>query len=481
MKRIKKALAALLALALAAGCAGCGQAPGQSPAPAGSPVTAVFSGGNGRRYYWRGSSDKMEKYTQADYDRMLALKTEGYEQLPLEQFEAAAMKVEDETAYHEAEEAFRRLWNTLPETDPNWGFFSSTVYNTWQACEKKHYNACAHNQDPWYSGWAGYETHGDVFGDDVVLTGAYANFDFTYHPESGAALTVGGRDEALRSIEAGIEAFLKKQGAAALKDEKKMEKALQAELERSLKAWTGGLVWGGQSEVSYDYDQPFGEEDPQKESTLVQSGIAESGWNGEKKYTRAQYDLAVKLLRFENYENMTVAEFNRRVHAAFQQDEFREDYENGLMYAYEIVRATLEETDPNYSFFWDTVPTAENEYDARANSVAWGRDVDPERRDDLSLDVQEDVFGDKVVVGGAQGYYTYTYQLLDANTLTVAQRDAFFKAVESGVRRTVSETLQSGAMSKSEFKKAVEAAGKAASTELVAFTGCEVDYFEIYR
>ena len=31
MKRIKKALAALLALALAAGCAGCGQAPGQSP------------------------------------------------------------------------------------------------------------------------------------------------------------------------------------------------------------------------------------------------------------------------------------------------------------------------------------------------------------------------------------------------------------------------------------------------------------------
>ncbi len=49
------------------------------------------------------------------------------------------------------------------------------------------------------------------------------------------------------------------------------------------------------------------------------------------------------------------------------------------------------------------------------------------------------------------------------------------------MRRTVSETLQSGAMSKSEFKKTVEAAGKAASTELVAFTGCEVDYFEIYR
>ena len=61
MKRIKKALAALLALALAAGCAWCGQAPGQSPAPAGSPTTAVFSGGNGRRYYWRGGSDKMEK------------------------------------------------------------------------------------------------------------------------------------------------------------------------------------------------------------------------------------------------------------------------------------------------------------------------------------------------------------------------------------------------------------------------------------
>ena len=61
-----------------------------------------------------------------------------------------------------------------------------------------------------------------------------------------------------------------------------------------------------------------------------------------------------------------------------------------------------------------------------------GQGCGPERTDDLSLDVQEDVFGDKVVVGGAQGYYTYTYRLLDANTLTVAQRDAFSRPWEKG-------------------------------------------------
>ncbi len=86
---------------------------------------------------------------------------------------------------------------------------------------------------------------------------------------------------------------------------------------------------------------------------------------------------------------------------------------------------------PNYSFFWDTVPTAENEYDARANSVAWGRDVDPSARMTFRWMCRR-MYSATRWWWAEPRAITYTYRLLDANTPDGGPEGRLFKAVESG-------------------------------------------------
>lgn len=470
MRNTTRIRAGLLALTLAALCAGCGQAPAPESPPAPSPAAAS---GIGERNYWRGPEEK--KYTSADYQLLLSLQSEGYEQQTVAAFNKAVLNWEDEAAYHKAEGALERLWNTLPETDPAWSFLAGPVRTSWKECQKKHYNACAGNGAPWCDGWASVETHGDIYGDDVVLSGGYLNFDFNYQVEDEGSLTVAQRDAELKSISTGMQEFLEGQSKAALQDEEKLEKTLQTELERRLKAWSGGLTWGGEGSVSYYYNQPWGEYEA---GPLAEGSTESSSWNGAPHYTKAHYDRAVQSLRFENYEAMPVAEFDRRINEAFEKDEGEE---NGVQYAYEMVRSMLEETDPNYRFFSETVPMAIEEYDARARTVFSGKQVDPERHARAYADLEADVYGDSVVTGNAEGDYTYTYRLLRAEALTVAQRDAFLKAVEEGVQEKLAAALKEGGVTEAAFKALVEETGKAASTDLIQFTGCEIGYFEVWR
>lgn len=452
----------LMALSLAA-CS-----PAAQPAQPSAVSTASGSSYAGR---WRWRQNK--KYTQADYDLAMSFQVDGYREMSVDAFDRSVLNWEDEEAYHKNEEVLERLFSSLSNEDPNADFILETLGITWSECEKKHYNACARSEAPWYSGWATYETYGDVFGDPLLLTGAYADFDFNYQVPDGAALTVGKREELLQSVQKALEQFLAEQAPAQLGQEEAMEKTLQKELEKVLKKLDGGIVWDGGAELSYHYEDLHAEEQ-EYSGTAIADGTEQSRYDH---YTKQQYAQALDALQFEGYQQMSVAEFNRRVNAAFAQGD---EWDDSLNLAYEMLRMYLEDTDPNAAFFRTTVEASIEEYSAKMQEMYAGKQIDPAWSGHIDTDIKEDVFGDEVIAGGVAGDYILTYRILDADALTVAERDAFLQAVDDGVQNFIQQAAKNRKGTEAEFKAAVEAAGKAAGNAKIRFTGCEVGYFEVY-
>lgn len=474
MKRYVQAASALILAVLLAGCATV-----SDPAKAGWTAASGF--GSRWSYQSPGTYSGEQHYTKDDYDLALSFRTEGFEKQSVAEFDRKVLDWENEDSYHKTEEALERLSASLPRDDANGEFIFRTLFTAWRECEKKHYNTCAHKSAPWYGGWAKCETKGDIFGDEVVLAGGYADFNFNYTISDEKKLTVGERDAALRQVETGMEEFLNRQDRKKLEQEEATEKMLETELKRLLKALDGGLTWAGDLDVDYWWEQAF---EGTGETAAAEGGTDSiQEWGCSSAYTEEQYDLAVKSLKFDGYEDMPAGEFDRRIHAAFEGgwEEDGGELEKFLT-AYEMVVSTLPETDPNYRFFQETVRDAQNEYEARAEEVYTGRRTDPEKEDTCYAEVEEDVFGDKVTVGSAEARYSFTYRILDENKLTVKERDEFLQAVKRSAQEVLEESLKDGGKRNAEeFKAGLEAAGKAAGNDRIQFTGCLVEECEVYR
>lgn len=472
MKQSKRIVAAVCVCALACSLASCAQGAG----PAASAAVQVSSGTG--YVHWRGGRD-IKKYTQADYDLALSFRTEGYGDLSVDAFNKSVLDWTQETAYHKTEEVLERLFARLPEDDANADFIFRTLGTTWNECEKKHYNACAQNAAPWYSGWAKAETYGDVFGDPLLLTGAYVDFDFDYTIPDPAKLTVGKRDALLQGVEKDLQAFLAKQDLAHLRQEETMEKTLTTELKRLLNALNGELAWNGNAELSYYFEQPWQYEQSFSTGVVTESGTAqaEDGYVTDR-YTQKQYDQALAALKFDGYEKMSIAEFDRKINAAFEDDQGGNE---SLNFAYEMLRQFLSPKDSNAFFFSTTVPAAMNEYEARVQEVYSGKTIDPQWSFYVQSELTDDVYGDSVVTGEADAYGSFTYRIADADALTVAERDAFLKAMQEAAQKALESALQNGEADEAAFRKALEDAGHAAETANIRFTGCEIEYFYAYR
>ena len=243
-----------------------------------------------------------------------------------------------------------------------------------------------------------------------------------------------------------------------------MEKAANAELVRLLKNLGDQVVWEGGRELSYYWNDVYDEEDTED-------------WHEEKEEKEAdwtkQYDLVLKELKFPGYEDMSIAEFNRRINAVFSgYDEDKEDFYD----AYDNVIENMEDTDENAEFLLTTVRASQEEYYARQRELYARKQVDPEYEVEISSTREEDVFGDKMVVQMAEGYYTFTYHILDADKLTVKARDAFLAAVSRTVKEEIDSVFGKGGMDEEQLKEVIDKAGKAAGNSYIEYTGCEVGY-----
>ena len=413
----------------------------------------------------------VDRYTKDDYDFLLSFRTEGYDKEPVEEFNRKVLDWKDEDAYHQTEDIFIRVFQFLSEDDENADFILNTLGNTWNECEKRHFNTCEREKAPWHNGNVKYETYGDVFGDSVLLTGGYADFSFDYHLAEDQKLTVGQRDELLNSIGTGLETYMKEQPVNALKNEETMKKSLSAQLEKILKSMKGGVAWGGNSDMDYYWEEPY-------EPVLDTSIAAESFAEEESAYTRKQYDLVMKKLKPENYEQMSVSEFNRTISRAFSEDEGDED---GVTYAYEMVMSTLPEKDENWTYLHETVQRALNEYQTRTIEVYTGKNTDFRCTEDISVPLMEDVYGDQMVVGSIEGAYEFTYRITNADKLTIKDREKFIESVKQKTKESVEKEAKKGTVGKADLKKLLESAGKNAGSKYIEFTGCSVEYLEAYR
>ena len=444
------------------------------------PASVSASGKSGWNRNW---NEKESKYTKADYELALSFRKEKYENQSVEQFNRQVMDWENEEAYHATEEAFERLSASLPEEDENANFIFRTLFTSWRECEKKHYNACAHSRAPWHSGWINWEVTGDIFGDRVVLAGGYSDFSFNYSIPEEDKLTVGERDALLQGVETSMEKFLASQGKEKLAKEETMEKALEKELKRQLESLGGGIRWEGELSLNYWWNQSW----ENAGTTAIQEGgsiAVKEEWSTSGAYTPEQYQLAVRNLKFDGYESMPVAEFNRKIHTALTEAaEGAEKNLEELLTAYEMLLSSLPESDPNYSFFHETIRNSQNEYEAKSCEVYTGRITDPEVSDSCYEEVKEDVYGDQVTVGAAEVEYCFTYRILKENELTVAERDSFLQTVRQKMRDQLNVVLSGGGESfdRDKLQKDFEAVGKTAGSEKIQFTGCTVQSCEVYR
>ncbi len=202
----------------------------------------------------------------------------------------------------------------------------------------------------------------------------------------------------------------------------------------------------------------------------VENHAWDGEWEDKPSYTQAQYEQLIGALKFEGYEDMSIAEFNRKVHSVLNEDNYNE---NSLPYIYEIVLMSLPDTDPNAAFLRNTVQASLTEYRARLSEAFSNKKIDPEFEGAAEYLIQTEVFGDIVTTGHLGADYSFTYRILDQDHLTVRERDAFLQNMMQTAQSFLEENV-SEAKTEDVFKEALSTAGKNASNEKISFTGCQV-------
>lgn len=90
---------------------------------------------------------------------------------------------------------------------------------------------------------------------------------------------------------------------------------------------------------------------------------------------------------------------------------------------------------------------------------------------------------DKVSIGQAEANYSFSYRLINADELTVKEREEFFAAVRLEGQKLLKSMLENADPSEdyaAKFKTKMEKAGKNADKANIQFTGCTVDYCGIW-
>lgn len=193
-------------------------------------------------------------------------------------------------------------------------------------------------------------------------------------------------------------------------------------------------------------------------------------------YTSEQYNRLIDALTIPDYKDMSIAEFNRRINTVISDEESNDD---SLFFIYMKVLSSLPEADPNAEYLINTVQISLKEYSSRMNEVYSGKRTDPEYFGSAVIVRNDDVFGDPVPISYGYAEYSFTYRILDQDNLTVSERDLFLQKIIKAAQENL-ELQGKENLTQEEYSEALQEAGKAASTPEIEFTGCEINYLEIY-
>lgn len=206
----------------------------------------VYAAESGGTAIWH-DGEYPSTYTKEQYNLIAALKTAGYENQSIAEFNRT-LNAKFSDGNEDFFEAYDMVLSTLPQDDA----LAPFVLNTIRASQEE-YGArmqevySGKRVDPSFRGSASHSKHADVFGDSVEVAYGSADYTFTYRILDQDKLTVGQRDQFLQSMLSGVQAWLEKQDMG--KDADMV--ALKTELDRLGKASTTATIEYTGCEIDY--------------------------------------------------------------------------------------------------------------------------------------------------------------------------------------------------------------------------------------
>ena len=206
---------------------------------------------------------------------------------------------------------------------------------------------------------------------------------------------------------------------------------------------------------------------------MVQESVSDAEYPQEPSYTKAQYQELLKRIKLKGYEEMSIAEFNRRINALLSAEN------DGQRELYEQILAFLPADDPEADYLCNTVQASLGEYSARMDEVFSGEQNDPVFYGSVELELEEDVFGDRVVTGGRHADYEFSYRILHQDKLTVKERDDFLQNIMHSMQDYADENCEDP-FTEEGLRKILTTAGKKYATDKISFTSGKITNIESY-
>lgn len=329
-------------------------------------------------------------FTDAEYERLLALQYDGYEDMTVAQYRDRVWRDTDTTEDSVLLERFARdeTLQGMKDTNPVAAFI--------------HYILEPLRAENWQHGFGGYTSAEDAMLEYMCI------FNIT----DGNVLTVGEYDSIRSGMLAGLQEILQGKTRGELQDETAMNQFIQQEIDGLTRRWSAN---GLEITVEFSF----------RPSTALSEGEDPPGDGQEEKRekppaTEADYQ-SLLALRTGDYQQKSVAAFNGEV-----LDWANEDFERmeriSLDTALDDCRVPLEEEEKSFVRLTAYLSGIENgEYvKSQFNN---GPERDPSLVISLAME-QSDTMGEKRnAAAWCSLYGQLSYHIVDKSKLTVGQRD----------------------------------------------------------
>lgn len=343
-------------------------------------------------------------FTSGEYEKLLALRIDGYEEMTVAEFREKVGAATDTTEYGD-------LFERLPE---------SKLYelrDTDETAAFLFYTLMPLNDDRWQT---------KAFSGAVTVhseSSTALEYIITLTIVDEKALTVHEYNEARTGVVDGLQTFLNDRSVIELHDNTIMEAAIRDEVQRLIQLW-------GNENLKVEIEYVFRTEDSfQNEATNAGSTLNTDTETRRTEYGTEEDYRSLLALKTADYENMNIADFNAkllawmdedfdrmvRIDADTQRDDFQVDLSEEER---QFVGLTVYLSGTENGEFVQSCYTNEAEADP-----VYGQSL-PQK---LEREGKQPIWCDL--------YYQFSYHIADKETVTVGERDRLVGGVVSDIQK----------------------------------------------
>lgn len=389
-------------------------------------------------------------FTQQEYDQLLELELDGYQDMTVAQFQEKVWEMTDTAAYKELLERFSQdsqLYEMRNTNDT-----ASYLFNTLIPLTAEHWQRWGFHE-------AVSSPSADGISDPALLE--YAVYLTIAAPDR---LTVGEYEQTRMEVMDGLNTVLQSKSNRELQDESGIDALIQKQIADLKQKWETSAL---QIEVVYDYKL--------SSSAYTPESVSVNSDDEKEKYPSVAEEDYQSLLQLKtaDYQKQTVASFNRTL-LDWANEDFERSERIGTNAAAEIQGDfTAEEKE----FITLTVQASGQENAKLAQSYYTGRDIEDPVLGNFDLTKETEDNGHRA---WANLFYQLTYHISDENKLTVGERDHALKGVIDGIQKYWNNADMDSllAMNTEQMMKKISGIAGQYSTSLIqiSFTNEEIHF-----